>query len=173
MAISANHFFIALALLLSAILYFFKPMHVQDTVKGEIAQLELRNFTLYELGVDGLKDIMIGRHGLRFDDRIEVKDIDYTDSSRQLQNNLQADFGVYNNKDLITLEGNVRYYREDGLKFNTNKAIIDQNKETITTVGPFTLEKFSEKAVGMDLFYDNKNGRSKAEDVTGIFDLAK
>jgi LPS export ABC transporter protein LptC len=173
MAISANYFFITLALLLSAILYFFKPMHVQDAVKGEVAQLELRNFTLYEIGVNGLKDIMIGRNGLRFDNRIEVKDIDYTDSSRMLQNNLQADFGVYNNKDLITLEGNVRYYREDGLKFSTNRAIIDQNRETITTFGPFTLEKLSEKAVGMDLFYDNKNGRSNATDVTGLFDLAK
>ena len=173
MAISANYFFITVAFLLAAILYFFKPMEMEERIEKEVAQLELHNFTLYEIGVDGLKDIMIGRNGLRFEDRIEIKDIDYTDSTRSLQNNIQADFGRYNNRDIITLEGNVRYYREDGLKFSTNRAIIDQNRETITTFGPFTLEKLSEKAVGMDLFYDNKNGRSNATDVTGLFDLAK
>ncbi|MCJ7764873.1 MAG: LPS export ABC transporter periplasmic protein LptC [Thiovulaceae bacterium] len=173
MAVSANYFFIGIALLLSAILYFFKPMLVEETIRGEVAQLELHNFTLYELDVNGLKDIMMGRQGLRFDDRIEVKDINYTDSTRSLQNNIQADFGLYNNKELITLEGNVRYYREDGMKFRSNKAIIDQNRETINTVGHFTLENFSENAVGTDLFYDNKNGLSSAENVTGTFDLAK
>ena len=173
MAISANHFFITVALLLSAILYFFKPIHVEETVTGEVAQLELHNFTLYELGVDGLKDIMIGRDGLRFDDRIEVKDIDYTDSSRSFRNNIQADFGLYDNKELITLEGNVRYYREDGMKFRSDKAVIDQKKETIDVAGPFTLETLSEKAVGTNLFYDSKNGLSEAKNVTAMFDLAK
>ena len=170
MALNANHFFIAVALILSSVLFFFQPMQIEESAKGEIAQLEMRNFTLYELGVDGLKDIMIGRDGLRFEDRIEIRDIDYTDSTRSLQNNLQADFGLYDNKELITLEGNVRYYREDGMKFRTEKALVHQKKETITAVGPFTLEKGTERAVGTNLFYDTKNGLSRAENVTGIFD---
>ncbi len=171
MAISANYFFITVAILLAAILYFFKPLKIEERIEKEVAQLELRNFTLYELGVDGLKDIMIGRHGFRFEDRIEIKDIDYTDSTRSLQNNIQADFGRYNNKDIITLEGNVRYYREDGLKFRSNRAIIHQKDETIDAAGPFTLHKNGESAIGTDLFYDGKNGLSRAKNVTGIFEL--
>jgi len=171
MALNANYFFIAIALLLSAILYFFKPMQIDETVKGEIAQLEMRNFTLYELDVNGLKDVMIGRLALRFKDRIEISDIDYTDSSRSHQNNLQADYGTYDNVELITLEGNVRYYREDGMRFRSEKAIIHQKKETVAAVGPFTLEKGSENAVGTDLFYDSKNGITKADNVTGLFDI--
>ena len=173
MAISANHFFIAIAIVLASILLFFKPTKLEQPLshKTEVAELELHNFTLYEVGLNGLKDIMVGREGFRYKDRLEVNDINYTDSSRKLQNNLKADFGYYNNKNLITLEGNVRYYREDGLNFVTNKAIIHQNEETITTVGPFTMDRLSDEVVGKDLFYDTKKGRSTAKQVTGVFQL--
>ncbi|MGB5965420.1 MAG: LPS export ABC transporter periplasmic protein LptC [Sulfurimonadaceae bacterium] len=175
MAISANYFFIAVALILAAILLFFQPVPIKNTMKDnvEVAELELRNFTLYELGVDGLKDIMIGHYGFRYGDRIEVEEIDYTDNTGTLRNNLQADFGVYNNKDLITLEGNVRYYREDGMQFRTNKAVINQIDESITAIGPFTMDKQTDNVVGTDLFYDSKNGLIKAKDVTGFFTLTE
>ena len=173
MAISANHFFIGIAVILAAILFLFKPVEIkeQTKVRGEVPALELRTFTLYELDVNGLKDVMIGQIGYRFKDRIEVKDIDYTDSTRSLQNNVLADFGVYNGKDLITLEGNVRYYREDGMKFRSNKAVIDQKEETITAIGPFEMDKLADNVVGDDLFYDMEKGLSKANNVTGIFTL--
>jgi len=173
MAISANHFFIGIAVILAAILFLFKPVEIkeQTKVRGEVPALELRTFTLYELDVNGLKDVMIGQIGYRFKDRIEVKDIDYTDSTRSLQNNVLADFGVYNGKDLITLEGNVRYYREDGMKFRSNKAVIDQKEETITAIGPFKMDKLADNVVGDDLFYDMEKGLSKANNVTGIFTL--
>ena len=173
MAVSANHFFIVIALLLAAILLFFQPTDVEERTFGdlEVAELELHNFTLYELDVNGLKDIMIGRKGVRYGDRIEVVDIDYTDSSQALQNNLQADYGIYNNKDLITLKGNVRYYREDGMQFRSDEAVINQKEETIATVGPFKMDKLNDNVVGTDLFYDTKRGITKAKEVTGFFTL--
>lgn len=175
MAISANTFFIIIALILASILIFFQPSPVHDTRKdkGEVPQLELRNFTIYELDVNGLKDIMLGHYGFRYDDRIEVEEIDYTDSTNQQRNNLQADFGVYDNKDLITLEGNVRYYREDGMTFKSDKAIIYQTDESIMAVGPFTMENGTDHAVGTDLFYDTKHGLIKAKNVTGFYTLAE
>ena len=173
MAVSANHFFIVIALLLAAILLFFQPMDLKKRTFGdlEVAELELHNFTLYELDANGLENIMIGRKGIRYGDRIEVVDIDYTDSSQALQNNLQADYGIYNNKDLITLKGNVRYYREDGMQFRSDEAIINQTEQTIATVGPFKMDKFTDNVVGNDLFYDTKNGVTKAKEVTGFFTL--
>jgi len=173
MAISANHFFIAIATVLAAILLFFKPTKFDEPLsqKVEIAELELRNFTLYEVGLDGLKDIMVGKEGYRFKNRFEVKEIDYTDSTRKLQNNLKADFGRYNNKNLITLKGNVRYHREDGVHFVTDRAIVHQHKETITTVGPFKMDRLSDEVVGKDLFYDTKKGHATAKQVTGVFQL--
>ena len=153
----------------------FEPVKVKETtVNGaEVAELEMSNFTLYELDESGLNNIMIGRKGLRYGDRIEVIDIDYTDSTQKLQNNLQADTGIYNNEYLITLEGNVRYYREDGMKFVTSRAIIDQEKETIETDGRFKMNKFTDNVIGSDLFYDTKNGLTHAKMVTGFYTLAQ
>ncbi len=96
-----------------------------------------------------------------------------TDSTGKQRNNLQADFGIYNNKDLITLEGNVRYYREDGLKFKSDVAVIHQANETIRVVGPFTMDKDADNVVGTDLFYDSKSGLSTAKDVTGFYTLTE
>lgn len=175
MAINANTFFIIIALILASILIFIQPLSVQETRinDAEVPQLELQNFTIYELGTEGLKDILIGHYGYRYQDRIEVEEVDYTDSTNHQRNNLQADYGVYNNKDLITLEGNVRYYREDGLKFSSDKAIIHQNDETILAVGPFTMETETGHAVGKDLLYDSKNGLIKAKDITGFYTLTE
>jgi len=175
MAINANNFFVFIALILGSILFFFEPVEIKEQKQDgeEIPELELRNFTLYELDVNGLKDVMIGQIGYRFKDRIEVEEIDYTDRTRELQNNVQADFGVYRGDDLITLEGNVRYYREDGMKFRSDKAHINQKEETITADGPFKMDKFADNIVGNNLFYDTKKGLSRAKDVTGVFTLTQ
>jgi len=173
MAVNINYFFLLIGAILASILLFFQPKEVKlrDPNAKEVAELELHHFTLYELTLDGLKDVMNGKEGLRYTDRIEINDIDYTDNSRNLKNNITADFGVYDNINLITLEGNVRYHREDGLKFKTNRAVMHQKEETITTFGPFTMDKQADTIVGKDLFYDSKNGLSNAKNVTGIFNL--
>ncbi len=173
MGLDANYFFLAIGAILLAILLFFKPTKVQDLPHSnkEVPALELHNFTLYELDQNGLKDIMKGKKGYRFSKRLEIADINYTDSTHTLRNNLLADYGVYNNVDLITLKGNVRYHREDGMRFVTNKAIVNQKKETIDTRGPFTLYKQEDIVIGKDLYYDSKKGLSRAKDVTGLFEL--
>jgi len=173
MAVNANHFFIMIALLLAAILFVFKPTVLtnSDHIGEELAELEMRNFTLYELDESGLNNIMIGSKGFRYDNRIEVIDIDYTDSTQAQQYNLQADTGIYDNKNLIVLEGNVRYYRDDGMRFVTKKAKIYQSEETLETDGHFRLNQHTNNVVGNNLFYDTKNGLSKAETVTGLYTL--
>ncbi len=173
MGLDANYFFLVIGAILLAILLFFQPTKVQDLPHSnkELPALELHNFTLYELDQNGLKDIMKGKKGYRFTKRLEIADINYTDSTHTLRNNLLADYGVYNNVDLITLKGNVRYHREDGMHFVTNKAIVNQKKETIDTRGPFTLYKQEDIVIGKDLYYDSKKGLSRAKDVTGLFEL--
>ena len=173
MAVNVNYFFLLIAAILASILLFFQPKEVKQRPidAKEVAELELHHFTLYELTLVGLKDVMKGKEGFRYKDRIEIEKIDYTDNSRKLQNNITADFGVYDNVNLITLEGNVRYHREDGLRFKTNRALLHQREETIRTFGPFTMDKQVDNIVGTDLFYDSKKGLSDAQDVIGIFNL--
>jgi len=173
MAVSANTFFIVIALILASILIFIRPQELQESNHSneDIAEMELRNFTLYELDTTGLKNIMLGKYGFQYKDRIEVEEIDYTDSTRNLRNNILADYGVYNNVDIITLEGNVRYYREDGMILTTEKAVINQEKETILTPGPFKIEQNDDNVVGNKLYYDRKVGLTNANTVTGYFTL--
>jgi len=173
MAVSANTFFIVIALILGSILLFIRPqeLKVTDRSNEDIAEMELRNFTLYELDTEGLKNIMLGKYGFQYKDRIEVEEIDYTDSTRDLRNNILADYGIYNNDSIITLEGNVRYYREDGMILTTDEAVIDQNKETILTPGPFKIEQDNDNVVGNKLYYDRNAGTTHAKRVTGYFTL--
>ncbi len=173
MAVSANSFFIVIALILGSILVFIRPHELpqNDHANEDIAEMELRNFTLYELDTDGLRNIMLGKYGFQYKDRIEVEEIDYTDSTRSLRNNILAYYGVYNNVDIITLEGNVRYYREDGMILTTDEAVIDQNKETVLTPGPFKIEQNDDNVVGNKLFYDRLAGTTNAKTVTGYFTL--
>ena len=173
MAVSANTFFVVIALVLGSILLFIRPEKIEltDHSNEDIAEMELRNFALYELDTNGLKNIMLGKYGFQYKDRIEVEEIDYTDSTRSLRNNILADYGVYNNVDIITLEGNVRYYREDGMILTTDEAVIDQNKETVLTPGPFKIEQNSDNVVGDKLYYDRKAGTTHAKRVTGYFTL--
>ena len=173
MAVNVNYLFLVIGLLLAAILFLFEPSEVpKKHQKGEgVADLELHQFTRYDLTLEGLKDVMVGKDAKRYKDRIEIDEIDYTDNSRKLKNNITANFGVYNNINLITLEGNVRYHREDGLRFKTERAIIHQKDETIVTKGPFVMTKEDDVVTGEDLFYDSKNERSHATDVVGVYEV--
>ena len=173
MAVSANSFFVVIALILASILVFIRPHELQQTDRSneDIAEMELRNFTLYELDTNGLKNIMLGTYGFQYKDRIEVEEIDYTDSTRNLRNNILADYGVYNNNDIITLEGNVRYYREDGMILTTDEAVINQEKETVLTPGPFKIEQDNDNVVGNKLYYDRKAGKTHAKRVVGYYTL--
>ena len=173
MGINANHFFMLIVLILLAIYIAYKPVRIDDPLSSgeEVAEMELNKFTLYSLDATGLQNIMIGDKGFQYKDRLEVKDINYTDSSRRLLNKIQADNGSYDNINIITLKGNVRYYREDGVHFHANKALLHQKEEIIDVVGPFTLNRGPDKVIGFDLFYDTKKGISHARDVIGDYTL--
>jgi len=173
MGINANYFFVLVLFILLAIYVAFKPMKIDDALSTgqEVAEMELNKFTLYSLDETGLQNIMIGDKGFQYKDRLEVKDINYTDSSKRLLNSTQADNGIYDNINLITLEGNVRYHREDGVRFFADKALMHEKEEIIDVVGPFTLYRGQDKVVGLDLFYDTKNGISHARDVIGDYTL--
>lgn len=173
MGLNANYFYLLIALVLLGIYLGFKPIKVPaNLAKGEIPELELTRFTLYEVDESGLQDIMIGKKGYQYKNRLEVKDINYTDSSKRLRSNLQADRGIYDKVDLITLQGNVRYHREDGVRFNSKEARLKQKEETIYVDGRFKLHKFADNVVGNHLVYDTKDGVSKAKNVIGYYTVA-
>jgi len=171
MGLNANYFYLLIALVLLGIFVGFKPLQLPDTLGSdvEVPELELTRFTLYEVDETGLQNIMIGQKGFQYKDRLEVKDINYTDSTKSVRSNLQADFGIYDKVNIITLKGNVRYHREDGVRFSSQEAVLKQKEETISVDGRFKLERFADNVVGVKLFYDTKNGISSARNVIGYY----
>ena len=174
MGLNANYFYLLTGLVLLGVYVGFKPMELPEdlTHKGEVAELELSHFTMYKVDKTGLQNIMIGKKGFQYKNRLEIKDINYTDSTKKFRSNLKADFGTYDKVDLITLQGNVRYYREDGVRFNSKQARLKQKEETIYVDGRFKLHKFADNVVGDHLFYDTKHGVSRAKNVIGYYTVA-
>jgi len=169
---NANTFFIAVGLLLGTIFVFFKPLEISKDNPNEVAQLELENFTVFELTREGLKSITKGTKGKRFENRNEADDINFTDNANEFAQNMQADFGRQQNG-IVDLEGNVRYKREDGLRFKSEEARYDQNSTIATTQGAFNMSYGQNWVDGTKLYYDATSRHSRAEGVSGVYKISK
>ena len=161
---TVNTFFIAVALILLSILFFFRPMSVKSEEKTEVAQIDLVNFTTYELDQNGLKNVMSGSHGWRYTNRYEIFDVNFTDNTKQYIQKMAADFGRYQNS-VIDLVGNVHYRREDGLAFVSNEATYDQNRSTASTKGEFKIVHNNDWVEGKALVYNSEAGTVNAKEI--------
>ena len=78
---------------------------------------------------------MTGSTATRYSNRYKVDNINYTDNRDAYVANMKADRGVYKN-DIVTLNGNVEYKRDDGLTFETQKATYNKkSSDIISKVG--------------------------------------
>jgi LPS export ABC transporter protein LptC len=120
---------------LVSIYVFFKPLHIKQQKFGDVPLFELSDFTMYELNKKGLDTIMTGSTATRYSNRYKVDNINYTDNRDAYVANMKADRGVYKN-DIVTLNGNVEYKRDDGLTFETQKATYNKkSSDIISKVG--------------------------------------
>jgi LPS export ABC transporter protein LptC len=165
---SANYFFLSVGAVLLLILLLFRPMQTQTEVTQEVAQLELFDFVLHELDQQGLRNVLSGSEGKRFTDRYVIKDVNYTDNTKKYVENMRSDTGVYKGN-VVTLEGNVRYHRKDGIYFNSEKATFDQNQSVARTHGKFVLTRVSDRVQGDDLYYNSDSGKIKAQNITAFY----
>lgn len=165
---SANYFFLFVGAVLLFVLLYFRPMQIQTEITEEVAQLELFDFTLHELDPQGLRNVLGGSKGNRFSDRYVIEDVNYTDNTKKYVENMRSDIGVYKGN-VVTLEGNVRYHRQDGIYFRSNRATFDQNHSVARTQGAFVLTKGDDSVRGENLFYNSDSGTIKAQNVTGVY----
>lgn len=169
---SANYFYIIVAALLLGIYIFFKPMHIKQNNPKEVAQLELENFTVYELDTSGVKSIMKGSTGKRFTNRNEAFDIDFTDNTKLFTQNMKADFGRQK-AGVIYLKGNVRYQRKDGLRFTSQEAKYNQKTKVATTDDVFSMYYGDNWVHGKKLYYQTSKRLAKAEHIDGTYEIEK
>ncbi|MBU0632403.1 LPS export ABC transporter periplasmic protein LptC [bacterium] len=165
-----NFYFIYISIGLAMIYLFFHPMKLEKFNKSEIAQLELTNFTMYDLNQDGLKSIFSGTKGYRYVNRYEVFDINYTDNSEALIANITSDFGIYKNH-LVSMYGDLVYTRADGLTYKSDDGNYNQKTGFLRTESKYISYRNNDRITGDSLVYDSKKGHATSKNVSAIYEI--
>ena len=63
------------------------------------------------------------------------------------------------------MDDNVRYFREDGLSFESDHAVYDTKKELLSVPQKFVLTENENIVYGSELHYNSITGEVSAEDV--------
>lgn len=165
-----NLFFIAIVMLLMSVYVFFKPLKIDVPDHKEIAQLELKNFQLYEIEEKGVKSILEGDIGERYVNRYEVSNVTFKDTSKEFIEVMHADHGRYQN-DNVYLNRNVIYAQDGGITFKSDEAQYDINNSLVTTQGAFIMSMNSGTFKGHKLKFNTKENKMLASRVSGYYNL--
>ena len=153
-----------------AIFFLFEPMDIKKQKFDDVPLFELTSFTLHELNRVGLQTIMTGDSAVRYSDRYSVANIDYTDNSKEYIANMKARHGLYKD-DIVELEDDVVYSREDGFTFETSKVVYD--KKTTIAIADADYISYRDKNIvnGSFVKYNNSLNRVESKNVTATYQL--
>jgi LPS export ABC transporter protein LptC len=155
-----------------SIYFLFKPLNIKQQKFVDVPLFELKKFTMYELDPTGLKTIMLGSTATRYTNRYTVENIDYTDNSKEYIANMKANNGLYKDE-FVTLNGDVKYVREDGLTFKTQKATYD--KKTSEVVSDVNYVAYLDKNIvhGSYIKYNNLKNKIYSKNVIATYQLTE
>ena len=153
-----------------AIYFLFEPMNIKKQKFIDVPLFELTSFTLHELNRAGLQTIMSGNSAIRYSDRYSVVNIDYTDNSKEYIANMKAKNGLYKDE-IVELEDDVVYSREDGFTFETSRVVYD--KKTTIAVADADYVSYRDKNIvnGSFVKYNNSLNTIESKDVTVTYQL--
>ena len=150
----------------------FKPMAMNKKDFVDIPLFEIKNFDMYELSRVGLKTILSGTSSKRYEERYTIENMDYTDNSREFIANMQADDGIYTQKK-VSLHGNVRYVREDGLTFESEDAFYNKKSSTIFTDNAYVAYQGKNTLKGTSLKYNNLTKKIESKNIRAVYQLTE
>ena len=148
----------------------FKPLDVKKQEFIDVPLFEINSFNLYELNQKGLQGLMIGSSALRYSDRYEVENIDYTENSKKNISNMKAKKGLYQGEQ-ISLYGSVSYVREDGLIFESQEMTYDKSTSLLSSSTPYVAHKGRSSLKGRSMKYNNKIKYIESKNVEVIYNL--
>lgn len=167
---SINLFFVLVLSALVGMYGYFKPTMFKTQTKEEVPNFELESFVVYEISSLGIDRFFEGKHGKRFEDRYEVSSAKFSNNSRTLFESIRANNALYKD-DIITLEGNVHYMREDGLQFRSDEGQYDTPHSLVTTRGKFVITQNNNRVNGTQLQLNTKSHTVSANAVSGSYQL--
>ncbi|MDD5400172.1 MAG: LPS export ABC transporter periplasmic protein LptC [Sulfurimonas sp.] len=165
-----NYFFLFIFSCLLMIFLVFKPLEMEQQKFGEVPLFSISSFTMHELNAKGLISLINGNKATRYTDRYTVEKINYTDNSKEYIANMKSNNGIYKD-DIVYLDGDIVYVREDGLTFETQKATYDKKTTIATADGDYLLYKGSNIVNGKELKYNNSLERVESRDVVVKYQL--
>ena len=148
----------------------FKPLDVKQQNFVDVPLFELQSFVVYEINQQGLDTMMLGSNAIRYSNRYTVKNIDYTDNSRDYIINMKASSGIYKNN-IVSVDGDVVYTREDGLTFQTQKAIYNKKTSIAKTDSSYILYQDKNRVRGSSIIYNNKLNTIQSKRVVAKYQL--
>lgn len=152
------------------IFFLFEPMKLKQQKFGDVPMFELTSFTLHELDTLGLQTVMTGDTAIRYKDRYSVSNIDYTDNSRAYIANMRAKHGLYKDN-IVNLEEDVIYKREDGLTFETSRVVYNKKSSLATADSDYISYRGQNSVEGSFIKYNNSLNRVDSKNVTAIYQL--
>ncbi|PLY13571.1 LPS export ABC transporter periplasmic protein LptC [Sulfurimonas sp. CVO] len=165
-----NYYFLFISVCLIMILFLFKPLEIKQQSFTEVPLFSISFFTMYELDSKGLITLMNGEKAIRYADRYTIDKMDYTDNSKKYIANMKSNSGIYKD-DIVYLNGDVVYFRQDGLTFETQKAVYNKKTNIATADGDYVLYKGTNRVTGRELKYNNSLQRVESKDVKAIYQL--
>ena len=145
-------------------------MKIKKQEFGDVPMFELKSFTLHELNRVGLQTIMTGDSAIRYSNRYSVLNIDYTDNSKKYIANMRAKKGLYKDE-IIELEGNVVYSREDGLTFETSRVVYNRKTSIAVADADYVSYQGNNIVNGSFIKYNNSLNRIESKNVTATYRL--
>ena len=167
---SINFFFVLILSALVGMYGYFKPTMFKEEAKAEVPKFELESFVVYEISSLGIDRFFEGKHGKRFEDRYEVSSAKFSNNSRTLFESISANDALYKD-DIITLDGNVHYIREDGLQFRSHEGQYDTLNSLVSTRGNFVITQNNNRVNGTQLQFNTKSHTVSANAVSGSYQL--
>ena len=159
-----THFFIFLLLLGFSLFVFLKPQDYYKAADAKLPQMEIEDFTMYKLDEKGVQSVVSGTIGRQYPSYYEIQNAHYIENKNKLGQHLYSDKGKFE-KDIVYLDDNVRYFREDGLSFESDHAVYDTKKELLYVPQKFVLTQNENVVYGNELHYNSITGEVLAQDV--------
>jgi hypothetical protein len=167
---SINLFFTLLLGLLIGMFSYFTPNDRAAEDKRDIPKIELTNFTLYEISPKRIDHILEGKEGKKFDEYYVITSAKFSDNTKKLFQSIRSDNADYRD-DIIKVDGNVHYIREDGLEFRSNEGTYNTKESLIQTKGSFVITQNLNRIDGTALLYNTEEDTVSANQVRGSYQL--
>lgn len=165
-----THFFILVLLFGISIFVILKPQAYTKSNGEEVASLEIEDFTVYKLNQEGVQSVLSGTQGRQFETHYDVEHAQYMQNKNRFNEKLYADKGRFE-KEIAYLDGNVRYFRADGLSFKSEHAVYNTDKEHLYVPENFVLTQNENVVYGKKLHYYAKTSKTLAKKIEANYYL--